>query len=124
MLARTSRCLERIVPQGNCAALSLPGPDHSPPNTWSRHQEMSFVFWKGTRLGFSSFSFTCLCITKAFLVFLWEFHSIFFGQVIQYYCLGELCKKDCLTIEHACVVLVEVHLKPNLSIPVTYHIAI
>ena len=43
MLTRTSGCLERIMLQGNFAALSLPGPECSPPNTCSRHEEKAFI---------------------------------------------------------------------------------
>lgn len=118
MLTRTSACLERIVLQGNCAALSLPGPDHSPPNIWSRHEERPSIFWKGMTLGFSSFSFTSLCVTEDFLVSLLEFDSTFvLGLVwfflVKYYYLNKLCQKDCVTTEHACVVLVE--FKKNLK---------
>lgn len=43
MSTRTTGCLERIMLQGNCAALSLPGPKHSPPNMCSRHEEKAFI---------------------------------------------------------------------------------
>lgn len=80
------------MPQGNGAASCLPGPDHSLPNTWSRHEEKSSISWIGTRLEFSSFSLIALCVPSG--LFLFPFGS-FIGVFWVKQC--KPCKKDCKT---------------------------